>query len=98
MSWSVSAAGTKDEVRAAITAQFDSCAKHYEGQEEGKDIDAARERAMTALDELDLGIGMAEGQPARNASVSAWGSRSSWDNKPVHVEFHVTVTRVDPAK
>ena len=96
MSWSVSAKGNKDDVRATIESQFETQAKTYEGKEEGKDIASARERVMSMLEELDLSAGVPDGEPPRVAQVSAWGSRSSTWGAATCAEFHVNVTRTDP--
>ena len=96
MSWSVSAKGSKDEVRATVESQFETQAKTYEGKEEGKDIAAARERVMSMLEELDLTAGVPEGGKPCLAQVSAWGSRASSWGTPTAAEFHVNVTRTDP--
>lgn len=90
MSWSVYKTGTKDKVRAACEAEFDRCAKMYEGKEEERDVRAAKECALSAIDELDMSS-TAYDPPGSTygVDVKANGSRGSYSTT-----IAVNVTRV----
>lgn len=67
MSWSTSKMGTKAEVKDAVLADLDICAKGYAGTEEEKDILLAKERLASAID----------GFTSDAIQVDASGSRGS---------------------
>ena len=76
MSWSVYAMGTKEAVKAKVAADLDACAKNYAGKEEEKDVLMAKERTLSAIDELGLGPTPYNKTPG--VSVKANGSRSTY--------------------
>lgn len=89
MSWSVYKTGTKEKVRAACEAEFDRCAKMYEGQEEEKDVLAAKERTLSAIDGLNVAADPYSGGGDYGVDVAASGSRGT-----TTVDLHVAVKRV----
>ena len=87
MSWSVSTKGSKEDAMKNAAQQFDSQAVNYIGNDEQRDIYVAKERALSAIEQLSL-------DPAtQDVNVSAYGSRSTVDGKPISVEIHVNVSR-----
>lgn len=91
MSWSVSATGTKEAVRAAAESQFDNAERNYAGTEEGKDVAAARARTLSMIDELDMTP--TDVSPSPIASVSCYGSRSTADGKLRSASVSIGVSR-----
>jgi hypothetical protein len=89
MSWSVSYIGTKDKVRAACEASLDTTAKSYEGKEEQKDVLAAKERILAAIDGLNVDEPSATGTTT-GIKVDANGSRTDG----MYCSIQITVTRV----
>jgi len=77
MSWSTTKLGTKNEVRKQIEEDLDRCAANYKDQEEEKDVLAAKERALSAIDELNAGPNYNGVQVTANGSRSSYGMTMS---------------------
>lgn len=94
MSWSVSAQGTKEQVAEAAERGFASCADMYPSEtSEGKDVLAARTRALELL--ADLSLEPDGGAPnGYDAYVSCYGSHDTWDSRLAGAELHVNVGRL----
>lgn len=86
MSWSVNAIGTKDKVRAKVEADFDNAAKSYAGQEEEKDVLAAKDRCLSSIDEMQTD------EHANAIKVECSGSRSTWS---MSMKVEVQRVRID---
>ena len=91
MSWSVKAKGTKEEVKAKLTEQFDAAEHLYSGQPEADDVRAVKERALALVDACTLEPQY--GQDWNGVSVEANGSHAN-GNGFAGGSFQLSVFRV----
>lgn len=88
MSWSIEVVGTKAGVAKHVAESLDKTAKMYEGKEEAKDVHAAKERILAAVEAMDL-----EGQ-GYAVKVSASGSQSWTGKGAVYAVMRIEISRV----
>jgi hypothetical protein len=87
MSWVVSRQGSPGRVKEVASKDFDDRAAQYAGQEEQTDVLAAKERALSALDNLKID------EFGNGVSVDCSGSRSEFftniriDVKRIHLDL-----------
>jgi hypothetical protein len=88
MSYSVISVGPKAEVRAIVAKQLTVEASNYHGQneEEARDIEAIRTRALLLIDE------MATTEEKQGVSVELHGHHAKLDNGITHAELHLSVS------
>jgi hypothetical protein len=78
MSWSVLKMGTREKVRLAVEADFDKHARSYEGTEEERDLIAAKERVLSAIDATSV-AGDSYSPDGYGVSVDCSGTRSVYN-------------------
>lgn len=87
MSWSVNRIGSKEKVREAVVVELDRAAASYAGKEEEKDVLTAKERILSAIEELDMSPDPYVAGSTSAVQVSANGSRSGYSATiSIHVQ------------
>jgi hypothetical protein len=95
MSWGTIRKGTREQVTAEISADFENFTKNYpRGTNEGEDVEVARMRCLALLATIDMSVDAYFEDDVVQASANGSHSWSGDKEKPRTANFTVKVERV----